>query len=203
MGELNILCKAPVAGLVKTRLAADLGEPAALGIYKQLLRTVFRRLQAWSGGAVQVHVTPWSERDLMKEYISPNWSLLPQSDGHLGQRMASVTRMGFESGREKVLIIGTDCPDIACADLDNALRLLDSHPAVFGPSSDGGYWLVGLRQVASWSSVFENISWSTDQVLFQSLKRVQALGLGEPGLLEIKSDLDTRDDWDMLKNRLD
>lgn len=203
MSVLNILCKAPVTGLVKTRLAADLGEQAALGIYKQLLKTVFRRLQPWSGGAVQVHVTPWSEKELMEEYICPNWSLHPQSDGHLGQRMASITRTGFEQGNEKVLIIGADCPDINCNDLDDALKILDTHPMVFGPSSDGGYWLIGLRQVPSWQSVFENISWSTDQVLSQSLVRVIELGLGAPGLLKIKSDLDTRDDWDMLKDRLD
>jgi uncharacterized protein len=97
-----------------------------------------------------------------------------------------------------VVIIGSDCVELASKDIRCAWRELKTHDVVVGPAMDGGYWLIGLR--APRPELFEGIHWSTDAVLGETLQRAKALGL-RIQLLRILSDVDTAEDWQRLTSR--
>jgi rSAM/selenodomain-associated transferase 1 len=110
----------------------------------------------------------------------------------LGERLHRAFSESFSEGAERIIIVGSDCPEIAAEDVRGALKELDSHDVVLGPAVDGGYWLIGLR--APHSELFREIPWSSDQVLAQTLRRARNLGLGVQ-LLRILADIDTEADW--------
>jgi uncharacterized protein len=106
--------------------------------------------------------------------------------------MQRAFEAAFGSGAERVVIIGSDCPEIGVADVRAAWKQLRSHDLVVGPAIDGGYWLIGLR--APQPKLFDEITWSSDQVLGQTLQRAKLLGL-RVQLLRILADIDTEADW--------
>lgn len=101
-------------------------------------------------------------------------------------------------GCRRCLIIGTDCPYVTAADLRDADAALDTHEVVLGPAVDGGYWLIGLRAV--YEGLFQDIPWSTGEVLAATLKAGQAAGL-KIHLLRTLEDIDTAADWERYRQR--
>jgi uncharacterized protein len=98
-----------------------------------------------------------------------------QGQGDLGARMAAAFQNSFDSGIDKVAIIGTDCPDLKAEIMSKAFDELDRSDLVLGPAQDGGYYLIGLRR--SLPELFEGINWGTDEVLAQTRTITQNLGL--------------------------
>jgi glycosyltransferase A (GT-A) superfamily protein (DUF2064 family) len=89
--------------------------------------------------------------------------------------MSSFFRLCFKNGHEAAVIIGSDAPSLTTAMVDEAFVLLKQNDVVFGPSTDGGYYLVGLSRMAR--EIFEGIEWSTEKVLQQSIAKCESLGL--------------------------
>ena len=89
--------------------------------------------------------------------------------------------------RSRVLLIGTDAPDLGHMTLRQAAKALQSHPAVFGPAADGGYVLVGLTRPMP--LLFQGMQWSTDQVMQQTRERLKKLGF-EAAELPMMRDID-------------
>ena len=110
-----------------------------------------------------------------------------QSAGDLGCRMRSAIFDSFRTGCERVVLVGTDIPDLSAEIFERAFNALSSHDIVIGPSTDGGYWLVGMRRPVD---VFREIKWGTSEVLNQTLSLVQKTGLSVH-LLDPLSDVDT------------
>ncbi len=114
-----------------------------------------------------------------------------QGEGRLGVRLQRQLIRARREGARRVILIGSDLPDLASPDLIEAFRLLEQQPLVLGPACDGGYWLIGLA--GSWPTLFagagQAIGWGGDQVLAQTLAAAAALGL-EPQLLPQRADLD-------------
>jgi glycosyltransferase A (GT-A) superfamily protein (DUF2064 family) len=104
----------------------------------------------------------------------------------------------FDQGMERVLALGSDSPSLPDTYIDEALELLTEREVVIGPSTDGGYYLIGLRQRAA--GLFAGIAWSTGQVLAQTLER---LGDHSLGLLPMWYDVDTPQDAGLLKVHLE
>jgi rSAM/selenodomain-associated transferase 1 len=189
--KLIVFCKAPRPGLVKTRLAASLGAEQASVIYGQLVRTVLQRVQQVS--SVQIRFAPpdaWTE--VAGWRLSPTWDLKPQPDGDLGQRMLQAFTAAFESGADRVVLIGTDTPELHESDVREAFTALRRDDVVLGPAADGGYWLIGLSEPHP--SLFEGMEWSTDQVFSETVRRAQGRGL-TLHLLRVLEDIDTVEDW--------
>lgn len=185
--HIAVFAKAPIAGQVKTRLIPLLGAEGAQAAYRQML---LHALQIASGAAAS-EVSLWvsgppDDPFLMAcstRFSAPQFR---QSDADLGDRMATCLRH-LTSQHRRVLLIGSDCPVLTVADLqlaDAALR--DGARMVFTPAEDGGYVLVGTRQLdgedaASKSSVtgfcaFDDIAWSTANVMMQTRERLAAHG---------------------------
>jgi hypothetical protein len=188
--KLIVFLKAPRPGEVKTRLAETLGAEAACAAYRRLLTTLLENLAALE--RVELCFSPSEAGREVQPWARPGWSLAEQGAGDLGERLQRAFQRAFHAGAGRVVILGSDCPEVAAADIDDAWAALSAHDVVLGPATDGGYWLIGLR--AARPELFQGISWSTSEVLRQTLDRIREAGLRAHLLREL-SDIDAEADW--------
>jgi len=184
-----LLLKAPRPGLVKTRLAREVGFPRATAIYRALVERQIEALPAhWP---VVIYFSPPEAETEMSAWLGglrPERSLfLPQCEGDLGARLAAAVAAEFARGATRLFLLGGDCPTLEASDLIEANTRLDSHDLVVGPATDGGYVLLGLK--ANHPGLFENIAWSTPKVLTQTQAAATRLGLSVT-LLAPREDID-------------
>ena len=190
MPALILFIKNPIPGKTKTRLAADVGDELALKMYHRL--TNWTREQA--AGLQGVHRYLWYSNAITENDGWPTEEFdkcLQQGDG-LGERMELAFAEAFAKGHERVIIIGSDCPGITTEYLEEAFLALDEHDVVIGPALDGGYTLLGMRQLHP--SLFRDIAWSTDTVLPDTISRASEAGLTVQQLAPL-SDVDYLEDW--------
>jgi rSAM/selenodomain-associated transferase 1 len=182
--------KAPRPGFVKTRLAAAIGNEAACGAYRQLAETVVANLAPLPH--TELRFTPDDAENEIAHWLSDDWTARPQGEGDLGERM----HRAFIEAKGPAIIIGSDCPQVELSDLRTAAKTLQARDAVIGPATDGGYWLIGLN--APCPALFENIKWSTSDVLPKTLEKANEAGLSVQLLREL-TDVDTGEDWERWK----
>lgn len=194
--HLVILVRAPRLGTVKTRIATVLGDWAALDIYRRLLHALAARLTPL--GPVWWRVTPDEAVDEVRLWLRPGWRAIPQGGGSLDARIIRAFDEAFAAGARRVVVIGSDCPEVSSADIDEAWRLLRQQDVVLGPATDGGYWAIGLA--ARHPELFADIPWSTSRVLEATLEKVRAAGLRH-ACLRTLGDIDTPADWEAWKKR--
>ena len=175
---------------MKTRLAADVGPTAALYAYERLVEMLLGRLAPLQG--VELRFTPDDADGEVTRWLHDGWNSQAQGPGNLGERLCRAFGDAFESGARRVIVIGSDCPDVTPSDIEAAWAALEIHDVALGPATDGGYWLVGLRALDE--AVFRGIHWSTSAVLEETLAICQQRGLSVHRLREL-SDVDTADDW--------
>jgi rSAM/selenodomain-associated transferase 1 len=207
---LVLLAKAPVPGQVKTRLCPPLtadeaatlhgtfvldalessASAASRGLPKQSPRRFDRLLACWPSSQ---HVF----FQIMEERHGVG--LIDQRGDDLGARMANAADEMFRRGYQRVLLVGTDLPDLPESVYQDALTLMATHDVILGPSSDGGYYLIGLSRPAP--DLFRDIPWSTDQVLGVTLRKAQEAALAT-AQLPMHRDIDTLDDLLSLLNTL-
>ncbi|MTB49374.1 TIGR04282 family arsenosugar biosynthesis glycosyltransferase [Lewinella sp. W8] len=187
---LLIFVKNPIAGRTKTRLAATVGDEKALKMYHQLMD--WTRDQALPLEDVDRYLfySDWvAEND---NWPGDDFHKLVQEGNGLGERMQRGFEHAFARGHESVIIIGSDCPGVTTELLREAYTQLQDHEVVVGPALDGGYYLLGLRQMET--SLFENMAWSTEAVLPETLQRAEQAGLRVAQLTPL-SDVDYLEDW--------
>ncbi|MBN9086742.1 MAG: TIGR04282 family arsenosugar biosynthesis glycosyltransferase [Reyranella sp.] len=182
--HLVIFSRHPRLGTGKRRLAKDIGAVGALRFQRLMVSLILRRLgrdRRWTTwlGITPDRSGPWPH----------GFHIVPQGRGDLGRRMASVVRR-LPPG--PVVIVGSDIPGIAAADIADAFRALGSKDAVFGPATDGGYWLVGLRRRPHFIDPFANVRWSSEHALADT---VANLADKEVAMLRPLSDVDDGASW--------
>ena len=178
--------KAPRAGEVKTRLAQSIGPEAALKVYRSLVERQLGELP--SGYPLEIHYTPSDALDEMRNWLGDEYVFHAQCEGELGIRLERAVADTFKRGAKSVICIGGDCPELNRVHLKQAAAALQSdYDIVFGPSEDGGYYLIGLS--SPYPEVFQDIPWSTQATLETSLKKSSALNL-RVKLLETLYDID-------------
>jgi rSAM/selenodomain-associated transferase 1 len=187
--------KNAILGKVKTRLASGMGEARALEIYRHLVQSTYSVLE-------DVAVPVWTYfSDYIPETVNPPIAKSFVQDGQdLGERMAHAFARSFESGMDKVVLIGTDCPTLQSHHLHEAFEALTHSDLVLGPATDGGYYLIGMKRRADY--LFEGITWSTAEVLSQTLALATAHGLNSI-LLDELSDIDTQEDWERYRSQIE
>lgn len=185
---LLIFIKNPEPGKVKTRLADSIGNQKAYRVYLKLLKHTVDTAKGLDAGR-QVWYSSFIDRqDFIPE---TKFEKRLQQGEDLGERMLHAFRSGFDEGYSSIVITGSDCPDVTPALLKRAFHELKTSDVVAGPSSDGGYYLLGLNQVQE--DLFRDISWSTEQVLDQTIKKAKGLSLTLSFLPEL-NDIDTIED---------
>jgi len=162
--HISIFTRYPEEGKTKTRLIPALGAKGASELQKKMTVHVMKRVRQF---ADSYPVSPQIQYEggnnsLMKEWLGPGLEYSPQSGHDLGEKMANAFIEGFQNNFERVVIIGTDCPQLGTHHIESAFNALRVRDLVFGPAQDGGYYLIGLKKPDSMAVVpklFENIEW--------------------------------------------
>lgn len=189
--QVAVLAKAPIPGLAKTRLIPALGAQGAARLQWRLTRQAVRTALDAGLGPVTLWCAPDTRHRCFRALRRAlRVTCLVQASGDLGERMHTAFRLHCATG--PLLLIGTDCPPLTPHHLREAAQaLLAGCDAVFFPAEDGGYALVGLRELQS--ALFRDMRWSTPAVMQDTRLRA-----GEAGLawreLETLWDLDVPDD---------
>ena len=162
--HLVVMVKTPVAGRVKTRLSRDIGTVPATYFYRTMVQNIIRRVSRDTRWQTWLAIAP--DKDLYHPFWPQHINCLQQGNGDLGARMQHVMDV-LPPGR--VVIIGTDIPEITPSHISCAFERLGTHDAVFGPCDDGGYWLVGQKRSPRILDMFGNVRWSSSTTLTDTL----------------------------------
>jgi len=175
--RLIIFARFPEPGLVKTRLIPALGAEGAARLHRALTRKTVgvaadfhsrRRasVEVWFGGGDELSV---------KQLLEPHaFCCLHQHGSDLGERLRHAIAAAFRTEIQRVVVIGTDCPDIEPETIAKAFDALRRFDVVVGPALDGGYYLIGLR--VDRPELFRGIDWGSENVLKQTLARCRTIG---------------------------
>ncbi|MHC4220973.1 MAG: TIGR04282 family arsenosugar biosynthesis glycosyltransferase [Planctomycetota bacterium] len=157
--------KYPVPGRVKTRLAQQIGAETAADLYKNFVTDILAALKS-SGVNFKIVFALPDSKDQFQQWLGKDHSYIPQIGYDLGQRMKNAFTQAFSDGFNRVVVIGSDSPDLPNEYLDLAF---DTNDVTIGPTSDGGYYLIGFAENTFLPEAFEQISWSTNKVFDQTV----------------------------------
>jgi len=158
---VSLFTRWPEPGKAKTRLIPALGAEGAADLHRRLTERTVATVRA-AGLALEIRGTgaaPAAFRDWLGEA-----EVVDQGDGDLGERLARAAES------LPVLLLGADIPGLAAHHLTAAAAALADNPAVIGPASDGGYWLLGLA--VPMPAMFRDMAWGTESVLAATLARL-------------------------------
>jgi uncharacterized protein len=183
-----IFVRNPELGKVKTRLAKQVGEQEALDVYQELLQHTHDITYGLACDKFIYYTDSIPVNDLWENHL---FEKKLQAGQHLGDRMMLAFMELFQLGYSKLLIIGSDCPELSPLIIDAAFDLLDLNDVVIGPSADGGYYLLGMKKLIP--ELFANKKWSTATVLSDSILDTVRLRK-ECSFLPELYDIDTAED---------
>jgi rSAM/selenodomain-associated transferase 1 len=214
---LVIMAKQPTVGRTKTRLTPPLTPAEATALYEAMLRDTIALGASLEDVRLAIAVTPPEAIDAFRHMGPPGVILLPVAGADIGDCLSQVLGRLLVGGHRQAVALNSDGPTLPAAYLRQAFARLDAdsadagrrwpgsgrpHPSadvVLGPSEDGGYYLIGLKQARP--GLFRDIEWSSEQVTTQTLARAEAMGLSV-ALLPPWYDVDTGADLDRLQGEL-
>jgi len=190
--RLIIFGRYPDPGRTKTRLIPALGPEGAADLQRWLTENILETVRRFARPR-EIGVEICFEGDSkqkMRQWLGSGEILSRQVSGNLGERMQAAFLDAFQRGADRVVLLGTDIPQIRTDHLEQAFDALVENDLVVGPSTDGGYWLIGLNHPVN---LFEGIKWSTDAVFGQTLALAKEQELRVNKLSPLK-DIDTAKD---------
>lgn len=183
---LIVFVKNILLGKVKTRLAKTVGDVVAFEVYKRLVQITENATAKLKDCDLHIYYS-----DTIIENKWPQAQHFVQEGEDLGLRMKNAFQHAFNQGYTKVIGIGSDLPDISTKIIQDGFNALDRSDTVFGPATDGGYYLIGMNQMQDY--LFENKSWSTEHVLKQSIRDLEERALSHT-FIHTLNDIDTIED---------
>jgi rSAM/selenodomain-associated transferase 1 len=196
---LILFLKYPEVGKVKTRLAKDIGDTLAAGLYECFVSDLVEKLVTLDCD-LHLFMTPREKLEDMQEWLAAELPLHVQEGADLGERMEHAFLKLFRLGYETCVIMGSDLPDVPVEIPREAFKCLEFNPAVIGPSQDGGYYLIGFQRSSFCRAVFHQVEWSTEQVFRQTMAIFQREAL-KPEILREWQDIDSVEDLEDLFDR--
>jgi rSAM/selenodomain-associated transferase 1 len=196
---LLFFIKNPEKGKVKTRVASAMGDKMAMKLYRRFLLEMLFTLNK---GTFLFYLCFHPENSLndLKDWLGDHYLYTPQMGENLGQRMKNGFVEAFSMNFKRVVLIGSDIPDLPLEFIEEAFNSLGEKDAVIGPSFDGGYYLIGFRDKTFSPKVFEGIPWSTERVFEDTMKILKQEGLLVHTLPRWR-DIDTIEDLKNLPGR--
>ena len=190
---LIIFVRHPQLGTVKTRLAATIGNETALVIYKKLLQHTLEITQKTQSHKYVFYADEIVDDDM---WSGKNYYKLTQDNSDLGQKMLSAFTQVLDNGYSKVCIIGSDCYELDSVMIDIAFAALNKVDVVIGPATDGGYYLLGMKQMHH--GIFKNKNWSTKTVFEETVLTITAAKLSYKilaTLTDVDEEKDLPEEW--------
>lgn len=184
---IMLFARVPVAGLVKTRLIPALGADGACRLHRAMLQRSLEALAQTTAAERQLWLAGDS-RDQAADIAQPSDGLHVhwQQGADIGERMAQAFQQNFRAGMGRIVVAGSDCPQLTVDHYEQVLEALERHDAVLIPALDGGYVLLGLSR---WdAALFVDVPWGTAAVLRTTVARLESLGwrwCALPGLPDI------------------
>ena len=191
-----IFVKYPTDGKIKTRLAQDLGGLIVREIYKRFVEDLVDMLDGL-GVDVEIFFDPPDARQQFGQWLGSERKFLAQAGDDLGQRMRNAFLHAFSKDYKRVVIIGSDSPDLPSGFIERGLERLNDNDAVVGPSSDGGYYLIGFSDEGFLNEAFEDILWSSEDVCRVTIEKLDK-HKRKLDVLEQWHDVDTLEDLKSL-----
>jgi rSAM/selenodomain-associated transferase 1 len=199
--RLLVFARLPERGKVKTRLAASIGEDAALAAYETMLRDLLSSIGEPSA-EMEIEIV-WAPTEAANgQTLSRAFGDFPtamQTGADLGDRLSmAFSERFFFHATEKIVAIGVDDPRLPRALIDRAFALLESCEWVVGPADDGGYYLIGCRAGAFDPSIFQDMKWGTSSVFASTMSRI-AQWHSSVAVLPVRWDIDVAEDWERYR----
>ncbi len=169
---LLVFVKYPQKGKVKLRLSADLDKTIVQELYRCFVHDTLVTAQKINA-QLRICFFPADEKEKFQEWLGNNLVFVPQKGSDLGERMKQCSSDACGEGFRRVVLIGSDSPDLPVIYLEHAFQELQTHDIVLGPASDGGYYLIGFQRSSFEPSVFDDVEWGTAFVLTQTLQKIQ------------------------------
>ncbi|MFH1487911.1 MAG: TIGR04283 family arsenosugar biosynthesis glycosyltransferase [Pseudomonadota bacterium] len=190
--RLIVFGRYPEPGRTKTRLISVLGAVGAADLQRRLTEKTLRTARAFGKkqGVEVEFCFEGCDEGRVRQWLGPGIILSRQVGGDIGERMHAAFLRSFKSGCRRVVLMGTDIPEVNAEHLRKSFHALTSRDLVLGPSRDGGYWLMGLKAPAD---LFQNIEWGSGRVIEQTLAAAEAGNL-RIYPLDPLNDIDTQED---------
>jgi rSAM/selenodomain-associated transferase 1 len=197
---LVVMTKLPESGRSKTRLVPPLSFDEAAEVARALLTDQLNNLTKFTAARLFIAFTPDSADGLFENLVAGEFSCFPQRGHSLGERMRHAFQQLFNRGFNNVVLIGSDLPVIPLSFFEGAYASLEESKVdvVLGPSTDGGYYLIGMNRLIS--NIFEGIPWSSGDVLNRTIEKLLGAGI-KYRLLPLWSDIDTPEDLEHLQSQ--
>ena len=194
-----IMAKEPAAGQTKTRLCPPLTFAEAAAFYEALLRDTIGLVAGMEGIQLAIAVTPPEATGAFRRIGSPDAILLPVAGADIGDCLNQVLGRLIAAGHSKVIALNSDGPTLPADYVRRAVLGLDKTDIALGPNEDGGFYLIGLKEIQP--ELFREFEWSTERVTVRTLARAKAIGLNV-FLLPPWYDVDTTTDLHRLREEL-
>ncbi len=193
---LIIFTKYPQPGLVKTRLIPLLGEVGAANLQQWMTAETLKEMQSLNrDDDIDIYVYFTGTSDLAMREMFGDFNYCHQCSGNLGERMLSAFSDFLGKVSTQVIIIGCDCPDLTQNLIRQGFEQLSDRDLVLGKAADGGYYLIGLKQIIP--QLFQGISWGSELVLSQTIKIAEKTSLSI-AYLPMLHDIDRPEDLDLV-----
>lgn len=189
--SLIIFLRYPENGNVKTRLAKTTSYDFATSFYKTCAERIINEVKEIKSINRFAFYSNKDEKTKVEKWLGSKLFFSPQEGKSLGERMQNAFAKVFSSGAKKVVIVGTDVPDLSAEIIREAFNKLDESDVVIGPSKDGGYYLLGMKKLHN--QLFEDIEFSTAEVYSETVSRLKNFNLTYHILPELQ-DIDTEED---------
>jgi rSAM/selenodomain-associated transferase 1 len=194
---LLVFIRNPELGKVKTRLAKTIGDADALRVYKDLLQHTMEQTKNIGCDKFVFYDSAIVEGDIWTDEV---YQKRIQSKGDLGHKMQTAFELLFEVGYTNCIIVGSDLSDLKSELIETAFTELQKNDVVLGPAEDGGYYLLGLKEMNS--RLFKNKDWGTSSVFIDTMKDLETQKIH---LMPTLNDIDTFEDlmnsgYDYLQN---
>ena len=190
---LAVFVKNPLPGRVKTRLHRRYAPPQAAELYRAFVQDCLDACRGVDADHRVICYDPPDAGSQIKPLAGSGWELRPQCPGDLGGRMSEAFDWSFARGASRTVLLGSDAPSLPAEYVQQAFESLGRADLVLGPSTDGGYYLIGLS--APRPELFSDIDWGTGRVLAATLERATGLSMA---LIPLWYDVDTPEDLDLL-----
>lgn len=199
---IQVFCKAPIAGQVKTRLMPELSAEQAMQVHVELTERLLKLLDQAALCPIQLWCSPSIEFDFFQQQAKKySLTLQQQTEDGLGRRMFEALNAGLQNFQQ-VLLVGCDCPSLTATDFRQAINALKQQTdVVLAPTEDGGYCLVGVKQPQAELLSDNDMPWGTGEVfaITRARAKQQKLSVYE---LRLQWDVDTVQDLERYQKIL-